>query len=152
MTELKIEFKEKNIFNKDFNYMGVGAGPHKIYGICVVVGYAKNIRKIGSEPENITEWINKYYGEEKREEEIANFHISNNAEIGVNNSVIYNTNLNANIVINEYKFIEPDAPDNSISLNVTKSTKIINGVEKKYTKKTFLLKNGTNHIIEIEED
>ena len=137
MTELKIEFKEKNIFNKDFNYMGVGAGPHKIYGICVVVGYAKNIREIGSEPENVTEWINKYYGEEKREEEIVNFLINNNAETGVNNSVIYNSNINANILINEYKFIEPEAPDNSISLNVTKNTNIINGVEKKYTKKTF---------------
>ena len=52
--------------------------------------------------------INQYYWEEKREEEIANFHTSNNAETGVNNSVIYNSNINPNIVINEYKIIEYD--------------------------------------------
>ena len=122
---LKEKIQRKNIFNKEFNYIGVGAGPHKIYGICVVVGYAKNIREIGSEPENVNDWINKYYGEEKREEELANFHINNNAETGVNNNVIYNSNINVNALINEYKFIEPDAPDNSISLNISKSNKII---------------------------
>ena len=55
------------------------------------------------------------------------------------------------ILINEYKFIDPDAPDNSISVNITKKIKYINKEQKKYTKKTFLLKNGINHIIEIEE-
>ena len=55
------------------------------------------------------------------------------------------------LLINEYKFIDPDAPDNSISVNITKKIKYINEQQKKYTKKTFLLKNGINHIIEIEE-
>ena len=146
---LKDKIQRKNIFNKEFRYIGVGAGPHKIYGICVVVGYAKNIRKIGSEPEDINEWLKKFYGEERKEEE-TNYH-NNNAESANNNSVIYNLNNNAGF-INEFKFMEPDAPESSISLNITKNKKIVDGKEKRYTKKTFLLKNGINHVVEIEEE
>ena len=133
--ESKKKYKEKKCLIKNLIILGYGA--HKIYGICVVNGYAKNIKEIGFEPENVNDWINKYYGEEKREEELANFHINNNAEAGVNNNVIYNSNINANVVINEYKFIEPDAPDNSIYLNISKSNKIINGMKKNIQKKLF---------------
>ena len=147
---VKEKNQRKNIFNKEFNYIGVGAGPHKIYGICVVVGYVKNIREIGSKPEDVKDWINKFYGEEKKEEDIGNFQINNNAEIKGNNKEENNPNNNI-VNINEFKFIEPDAPDSSISLRISKNTKNINGKEKKFTKKTFLLKNGINHVIEIEE-
>ena len=151
---IKEKYQRKNIFNKEFNYIGVGAGPHKIYGICVVVGYAKNIRKIGSKPEDVNEWIKHYYGEEKREEELANFHFNNNnnnPETGINSIIGYPNNNNIGI-INEFKLIEIDAPESSLSMTITKSKKIINSKEKKFTKKTFLLKNGINHIIEIEEE
>ena len=144
---VKERIQRKNIFNKEFNYIGVGAGPHKTYGICIVVGYAKNIRNIGTEPEDVTQWLKKFYGEEKKEEEVTNFHIP---EGGMNNSVTYNPNNNG-IIINEFKLIEPDAPESSIGLSITKNNKIIDGKEKKYTKKAFLLKNGINHIVEIEE-
>ena len=151
------KYQRKNIFNKDFKYIGVGAGPHKIYGICVVVGYAKNIRKIGSKPEDVNEWIKRFYGEEKREEDLANFHFNNfnnnNAETGINSMIGFPNNINNNIgTINEFKLIESDAPESSLSMTITKSKKIINGKEKIFTKKIFLLKNGINHIIEIEEE
>ena len=138
--------QRKNIFSKEFNYIGIGVSPHTIYGICVVIGYAKNIRKIGSEPENVTEWIKKYYGDERKEE---NMHLTNNIDNGITTNFNYHVNYSSGF-INEFKFIEPDAPENSISLRISKNKKIINNIEKRYTKKTFLLKNGVNHIIEIE--
>ena len=138
---VKERCQRMNIFNKEFNYIGIGVGPHKIFGIGVVIGYAKNIRKIGSKPEDVSQWLKKFYGKEKKEEE--NDHI--------NADIIHNLEKNS---INDYKFIDPDAPDNSISVNINKKIKkkikIINEEKKKYTKKTFLLKNGINHIIEIE--
>ena len=140
---VKERIQRKNIFNKEFNYIGVGAGPHKIFGIGVVVGYAKNIREIGTEPENVTQWIKKFYGKEKKEED------SDKNNLNADN-VNVTSNFELSNYINDYKFIDPDAPDSSILVNITKTIKTINKEKKKYTKKTFLLKNGINHIIEIE--
>ena len=142
---VKERCQRRNIFNKEYKYIGIGVGPHKIYGICTVIGYAKNIRKIGSEPEDVSEWIKKFYFKEKKDEEVDN---NNNNNINSENVI---NNIERKNVINDYKFIEPDAPDNPISVNITKKIKYINEERKKYTKKTFLLKNGLNHIIEIEE-
>ena len=129
------------IFSNEFNYIGIGVGPHKIFGIGVVVGYAKNIRKIGTDPEDVTRWIKNFYGKEKKEDE--------GEQNNINGDNINIINFEKNI-INDYKFIDPEAPDSSILVNITKKIKTINEEKKKYTKKTFLLKNGINHIIEIE--
>ena len=137
---VKERCQRKNIFNQEFNYIGVGVGPHKMFGIGVVVGYAKNIRKIGTEPLDVSQWVKKLYGKEKKEED----NDKNNLNVD-----LINTFEQSNY-INDYKFIDPDAPDNSILVNITKTIKTINKEKKKYTKKTFLLKNGINHIIEIE--
>ena len=117
---VKEKCQRKNIFNKEFNYIGVGVGKHKVYGICVVIGYASNIRNIGSKPLDVSKWIAKFYGNGKNE--------------GENNDYIVDKK-----VINDYKFIEPDAPDNSVSMKITKTIKNINVQEKKYTKKTFFM-------------
>ena len=129
------------IFSNEFNYIGIGVGPHKIFGIGVVVGYAKNIRKIGTDPEDVTRWIKNFYGKEKKEDD--------GEQNNINGDNINIINFEKNI-INDYKFIDPEAPDSSILVNITKKIKTINEEKKKYTKKTFLLKNGINHIIEIE--
>ena len=129
------------IFSNEFNYIGIGVGPHKIFGIGVVVGYAKNIRKIGTDPEDVTQWIKNFYRKEKKEDD--------GEQNNINGDNINIINFEKNI-INDYKFIDPEAPDSSILVNITKKIKTINEEKKKYTKKTFLLKNGINHIIEIE--
>ena len=43
---VKERCQRRNMFNKEFKYIGIGVGPHKIFGIGVVIGYAINIRKI----------------------------------------------------------------------------------------------------------
>ena len=145
---IKEKMQRNNIFHKDFNYIGVGAGPHKMYGICIVIGFATKIRELGTEPENDDTWTNKMNEELKKEEEIGMIRLPSNLD-NPTNTTLYNS-VNP-IAINEFKFMEPDAPDNSISVSVSKKIKTINNQKKKITKKTFLLQNGINHIIEIAE-
>ena len=49
-----------NLFHPNFKYIGIGAGPHRDYGVCVVIGYAMDIRPLGSEPKNVSDFIQEY--------------------------------------------------------------------------------------------
>ena len=49
-----------NLFHPDFKYIGIAAGPHREYGICVVIGYAMDVRPLGSEPKNVSDFIQEY--------------------------------------------------------------------------------------------
>ena len=112
-----------NLFHPDFKYMGIGIEDHRDYGICVVIGYAMNVRPLGSEPKNVSDFIQEY---------------------------IKNT-MNRQKIKNPFQEDEPDAPDNTVSLKIVKNTKLIGGKMKKITKKIFSLDNGAQHIIEIED-
>ena len=112
-----------NLFHPDFKYIGIGIEPHRDYGICIVVGYAMNVRPLGSEPKNVSDFIQEY---------------------------IKNT-MNRQKIKNPFQEDEPDAPDNTVSLKIVKNTKLIGGKMKKITKKIFSLDNGAQHIIEIED-
>ena len=112
-----------NLFHPSFKYIGVGVGSHRDYGICAVIGYAKDLRPLGSEPKNVSDFIQEY---------------------------IKNT-MNRKSIQNPFQEDEPDAPDNTVSLKIVKGTKLVNGKLKKITKKIFSLDNGAQHIIEIED-
>ena len=112
-----------NLFHPDFRYIGIAAGYHRDYGICVVIGYSMNLRPLGSEPKNVSDFIQEY---------------------------IKNT-MNRKSIQNPFQEDEPDAPDNTVSLKIVKGTKLVNGKLKKITKKIFSLDNGAQHIIEIED-
>jgi uncharacterized protein YkwD len=112
-----------NLFHPDFKYIGIAAGPHREYGICVVIGYAMDVRPLGSEPKNVSDFIQEY---------------------------IKNT-MNRKKILNPFQEDAPDPPDNTVSLKIVKSTKTIGGKLKKITKKIFSLDNGAQHIIEIED-
>ena len=115
--------QRNNLFYPEFKYIGVGVGPHKDYGICAVIGYAMDVRPLGSEPKNVADFIQEY---------------------------IKNT-MNRQKIKNPFQEDEPDAPDNTVSLKIVKGTKLIGGKPKKITKKIFSLDNGAQHIIEIED-
>ena len=112
-----------NLFHPDFKYIGIAAGPNREYGICVVIGYAMDVRPLGSEPKNVSDFIQEY---------------------------IKNT-MNRKKILNPFQEDAPDPPDNTVSLKIVKSTKTIGGKLKKITKKIFSLDNGAQHIIEIED-
>ena len=117
-------YQRLNIFNAKFKYIGIGAAPHKEYEICVVIGYAMNIRQIGTEPKNMTEFIQEYVKKTMNKQKKSK---------------------------NPFQDEDIDAPDNTIAVNIEKQKKIIGGKLKKITKKIFLLDNGAQHIVEVEE-
>ena len=53
-------YQRRNLFLPEINYIGIGAGHHKDYGICVCIGYARNIRPLGSDLNNVLDYINEY--------------------------------------------------------------------------------------------
>ncbi|MCF0127219.1 MAG: CAP domain-containing protein, partial [Pseudobutyrivibrio sp.] len=57
---VKERFQRKNLFNDEFNYIGIAIGPHKEYGTCAVVCYCKGIRHFGTSPNDATDYISEY--------------------------------------------------------------------------------------------
>ena len=82
-----------------------------------------NIRQIGTEPKNMTEYIQEY---------------------------VKKTMNKQKKFKNPFQDEDIDAPDNTIAVNIEKQKKIIGGRLKKITKKIFLLDNGAQHIVEVE--
>ena len=119
---VKERFQRMNLFNPDFKKIGIAVGEHKIYGICAVVGYCKNVRPIGSEPNDVADFISEYI-----------------------KNTMYN-NKRKNI----FQEDDPDAPDNTVSVKIDKKSKDIKGKIKKITKKIYTLDTGAKHIVEIE--
>ena len=127
-------YQRKNLFYPDFKYVGIGVGPHRDYGICVVIEYAYNIREKGTQYIDVDEFIRK------------------NVKLNFENE-IENDNEDDNIkkINNPFQDGEPDAPDNTISLKVEKEEKEVDGMIMKITKKIFTLDDDSKHIVEIEE-
>jgi uncharacterized protein YkwD len=119
---VKERFQRMNLFNPEFKFVGIAAGYHKDYGICVCIGYCKHVRPLGSEPTDVSNFIREY----------------------IKNS-LYKKKIN-----NEFQEDDPNAPDNTVSVKIDKKIKEINGKMKKITKKIYKLSTGAQHIIEIE--
>ena len=117
-------YQRLNLFNPKFKYIGIAVSTHIEYGICVVIGYAMNIRPLGSEPKNMAESIQEYIQK--------TFNVPKKGR-------------------NPFQEEDFDAPDNTIAVNITKQKKIVGGKLKNITKKVFLLDNGAQHIVEVED-
>jgi uncharacterized protein YkwD len=128
-------YQRKNLFYPDFRYVGIGVGPHREYGICVVIEYAYNIREKGTQYINVDEFIKK--------------HVKINIEKAIDEN--NNEEDNKKVINNPFQDGEPDAPDNTISLRVEKEEKEVDGKPMKITKKIFTLDDESLHIVEIEE-
>ena len=55
-------------------------------------------------------------------------------------------------VKNRFQEDDPDAPDDTENVKIIKCHKNILGHDKKITKKIYMLKDRTQHIVEIEEN
>ena len=129
-------YQRKNLFYPDFKYVGIGVGPHRDYGICVVIEYAYNIREKGTQYIDVDDFIKKNVKLNCENEENSENEINEENKRGINNP---------------FQDGEPDAPDNTISLRVEKEEKEIDGKTMKITKKIFTLDDNSQHIVEIEE-
>ena len=131
-------YQRQNLFFPDFKYVGIGVGPHRDYGISVVIEYAYNIREKGTQYINVDEFI-------KRNVKI------NNGEENEEQNEDEDNNEEEIKKINPFQDGEPDAPDNTISLRVEKEEKELDGKIIKITKKIFTLDDDSQHIVQIEE-
>jgi uncharacterized protein YkwD len=118
----------KNIFNTDIEYIGVACGDHKEWEIITVVNFANSLREFGEPSPDIKNFISDYM--KKSEEQ----------------------KLNPKKEKNPFQENDADAPDDTVSLKLIKTTKIVKGKPKKILKKIYTLKDETQHIVEIEEN
>ena len=116
--------QRKNMFDPRYKYIGIGCGNHRDYGYCSVFVYVKSLRNIGDPP-----------------------------NVGINyiQDFIKKT-MGKKSVKNRLQEDDPDAPDDAESVKIIKCKKNILGHEKQITKKIYLLKDKTQHIVDIEEN
>ncbi|MCQ2819729.1 MAG: CAP domain-containing protein [archaeon] len=118
------KFQRNYLLSKEFKYIGIGVSKHRDFGFCVVLVYAQDIRSKGVLPKERFDYIQDYI-----------------------EKTYYKKNP-----VNEFQVDDIDAPDNTVSVKVLKMTKLINGEERKFTKKIYMLEDKTQHIVEIEEN
>ena len=117
-------YQRNNLFNPIYKYIGVGCGKHRDYGYCAVFVYAKGLRNIGDP-----------------------------ANVGINYIQDYiKKTMGKRTINNRFQEDDPDAPDNTESVKIIKYHKNVLGHDKKLTKKIYMLKDKTQHIVEIEEN
>lgn len=114
----------KNLFKTDIKYIGTYTGVHKEYEVMAVVNYVAGVRNIGEESADVKSFIPKY---------------------------IEKTMNKDNKPKNAFQEDDPDAPDDTISVQIVKTTKLIKGKNRKVTKKIYTLKNKTQHVVEIQD-
>ena len=113
-----------NLFSTNYKHIGIGCAFHKSYNHCSVFVYAKSLREIGQAP-----------------------------NVGINFMQDYiQKTFYKRYVVNKFQEEDPDAPDDTIDVKITKCYKTIGGKEKKITKKIYTLKDQSLHIMEIEEN
>jgi len=116
----------KNLFNPELKFFGTASGLHKDFGIITVVNYTGGIRNIGEESPDVKNFISDYC---KR-----------------------TMNNNGKVKLNPFQKDDPDAPDNTVSVKIVRNEKTIKDKKVKITKKIYTLEDGSQFIVEIDED
>lgn len=107
------------ILSPNVKYIGIAAAKHKEYLHCCVISYVGSLRDKGSEAPSVSSSI--FDLAPKKEKDIKN----------------------------PFQETDPEAPDDTVSIRMIKTTKMIGGRPKKITKKIYELKDGSSHIIEL---
>jgi hypothetical protein len=116
-----------NLFDPTFKYVGVGCDKHKTFKHCSVITFAKGLHAIGDEPTDVVDSVRDYIDK-----------TMNKGEGGKQCK-------------NPFQVDDIDAPDNTVSVKLMKIQKEIKGVKRNITRKIYLLDDGKQHIVEIEE-
>jgi uncharacterized protein YkwD len=111
-----------HLFNDKFNYFGIAVGEHKTTEIVVVIDFTSRVRQFGTHHSNLYNYI-VTKDEQPAEGKQKNL----------------------------FQLEDADAPDDTESVNIKKLTKTIEGEDYQVTKKCYLLKDGTTHIVEVVE-
>ena len=114
--------QRENLFNEEFQYIGIGCAKHKTFKLCTVFNYAKNLYPIGEEPPEKIEYDQNYLQNKKSDKEL-----------------------------NPFQLDDPYAPDNTIGVKIVKIKKNFGDGEHNITRKIFSLEDGKKHIVDYEE-
>ena len=113
-----------NLFSTAYKYIGIGCAKHKIYNHCSVFIYVKTLRDLGQPPNIAINFMHEYIQKK----------------------------FYKRLVVNRFQEDDPDAPNETIAVKITKCHKNILGKEKRITKKIYTLRDKSLHIMEIEEN
>ena len=118
----KEKHQRENLFSEEFQYIGIGCAKHKMFKLCTVFNYAKNLYPIGQEPPEKIEYDQNYLQNKKNDKEL-----------------------------NPFQLDDPYAPDNTIGVKIVKIKKNFGDGEHNITRKIFSLEDGKKHIVDYEE-
>jgi uncharacterized protein YkwD len=121
-----------NIFKTDFKYIGIACGSHRDYEVVTVLNYVGGIRDKDSP---FFDYVNFKYDFPEE----------------VTSSLKKQDKKKENKPKTSFQLNDPDAPDRTVSVKLMKKTKLFNGRKITVTKKFYLLDDGKQHIVEIEE-
>ena len=113
----------KNLFNQKYNLFGIGTSSHKTYQSVAVIVYAAGVREKGTSYYNLDE---------------CKYNFPKDSQVKKN-------------IVNEFQREDQDAPDDCVAVRYEETNKSFRNHEVKVTKKIYTLKNGSEHIIEIED-
>ncbi len=119
----------RHIFNDKFCFVGVAIGDHKEYEVVCVIDYVGGVRELGTPHFDFNNF--KYQYPE-----------------GVDDP---NRPAEKKKPKTQFQIDDPDAPDETVSVKIQKSTKFHQKRVHKITKKCYQLKDGTTHIVEVED-
>jgi uncharacterized protein YkwD len=111
----------QHIFNPAYKHFGAGIDKHRDHETVVVIDYAGDIREKGTAFYDYDNYRYEYPEPKER------------------------------LIKNAFQENDPDAPDETVAIRLEKSTKFYKGRAVKVTKKCYTLKNGTQHIVEVED-
>ena len=114
--------QRENLFNEEFQYIGIGCAKHKTFKLCTVFNYAKNLYPIGQEPPEKIEYDQNYLQNKKNDKDL-----------------------------NPFQLDDPYAPDNTVGVKIVKIKKNFGDGEHNITRKIFSLEDGKKHIVDYEE-
>jgi hypothetical protein len=114
-----------NLFKEDVKFVGISSGDHKEFETCVVIDYVGGVRDLGKPFFDLKTYKYKYP-----------------------------ENLNASPEKkrkNVYQRDDEDAPDNTVSVKITKSMNLFENKVRRVTKKFYKLEDGSETIVEVED-
>lgn len=114
----------KILFSDEVKYFGCMSAPHKDFGIITVLNYVGGIRNLGTESPDVANFISDYC-----------------------NRTLDSGKRKKNL----FQKDDPDAPDNTTSVKIQRCEKNINNRLVNITKKIYTLDDGTQFIVEVDE-
>jgi uncharacterized protein YkwD len=112
-----------NLFLASATHCGISCGPHSEFDHVTNLILTGGVRKHGEPSKDINNFVQDYLDKTHRR----------------------------NGPKNAFQEEDWDAPDDTVSVSIQKSVKVINGKSRKITQKIYTLSDGSQHMVEIEE-